>query len=312
MPPTEGQGLVSVDNGEVQFSEQGLQALMGTIDGTPESTEQEVKIPEVKESEPVPEEQKQEDKKPEKRKFTDLKVNGEQTSIEVDEAEEKELLQKGLHYTKEMQALRDKERGLAPYEGLINHLKSDPKLNQHIASYFQPVVEKPKEDVPKFDDPLEQFRWEVKQEVLAEVEQKYVKPMTRTQVITAAKAELMSDPMFREVHGEIVKYVNAQPPSISRTLALQLDQDPVAYMETFKAMKERLSAIKKQTDELPKPIKKEEKPPALESGGSEQPKPSDTKKRDKIDKAKARALSSGSTEALADFLIEGGFVEHLK
>lgn len=321
MPAEKGQGLVSAVDGEVQFSPEGQKFLVDMIDGL----KPEVKEPEAK-NEPPKETQKEPEKEPvkpeepkvepevktEKRKFKDLKVDGEVKELEIDETEEKELLQKGLHYTKEMQALREKERSLTPYEALIKQLQTDPALNQHIAGYF--AKGKEPEKAPTFDDPIEQLKYEIKQEtrkeILGEIKKDFVEPMSRQQVISRVAAQVQADPMFNEIQGEIINYVKSQPPLIGRTLAMQLDQDPNAYMEVFAATKERLMRTKKEP-ELPKPIKKEEKAPILESGGSTQPQTSDTKKKEKIDKARAKAFHDNTTESLAAYLQEGGFINNL-
>ena len=319
MPPEAGQGLVSAGDGSVQFTEAGAKALVDMFDKAP-TAESEVKEPEIKETpkeektEP-PKEEHKEPEQPVKRKFTDLKVDGEVKELEVDESEERELLQKGLHYTKEMQALREKERNLSPYEALIKQLQTDPSLNQHIASYYAKGKEPPKEEkAPTFDDPIDQLKYEIKQEarkeILGEIKKEFVEPMSHQAIINRVRSECQADPMYREIQGEIVKYVQSQPPSIGRTLAMQLDQDPKAYLEVFQATKERLATTKTET-KLPEPIKKEEKAPILEKSGNDIPQPSDEKKKAAIDKKKAKAFQSGSTEDLAAFLAAGGFVKHL-
>lgn len=318
MPAEKGQGLVSAVDGEVQFSPEGQKFLVDMIDGLkPETKEPEAKQEPQKEPEKTPDVKAEEPKtepevKTEKRKFKDLKVDGEVKELEIDETEEKELLQKGLHYTKEMQSLREKERSLSPYEALIKQLQTDPALNQHIAGYF--AKGKETEKAPTFDDPIEQLKYEIKQEarkeILGEIKKDFVEPMSRQQVLNSVAAKVQADPMFNEIQGEIINYIKAQPPSIGRTLAMQLDQDPAAYLEVFTATKERLSKTEKKT-EIPKPVKKEEKAPILESGGSVQPVPSDAKKKEKIDKAKAKAFQENSTEALAAYLVEGGFINNL-
>lgn len=315
MPPIEGQGLVSAGDGSVQFTEAGTKALMEMFDGSPKAEPQ--AEPEAKEApkEPESKEEQKEPEAPGKRKFTDLKVDGEVRELEVDESEERELLQKGLHYTKAMQALREKERNLAPYDALIKQLQTDPALNQHIASYYAKGKEPTREEKsPTFDDPIDQLKYEIKQEarkeILGEIKKEFVEPMSHQAIINRVRSECQANPMYREIQGEIVKYVQSQPPSIGRTLAMQLDQDPKAYLEVFQATEERLTKTKTET-KLPEPIKKEEKAPILEKSGSDAPQPSDDKKRAAIDKKKAKALQSGSTEDLAAFLAEGGFVKHL-
>jgi hypothetical protein len=314
--------MVQVKDGGLEFSENGMSALMDMIDGAQEVNPIEKEAPPEPAKEETPEpgqEPAKEPDKPVKTKIQGVKVKGEVTDLELGPDELKEYVQKGAHYTQEMQALRDQQRNLTPYEALIKQVQSDPALSQHIADYFQNKGKPPAQPKQEFDDPIEELENRIlqkaKQEILGEVQQKYVQPMSKQAVLDRVQATVQSDPMYKDVQTAIIDYVKAQPPSIGRALFAQLDQNPQAYLEMFEATKERLSKNKpdnnKQDEPLPDPVKKETKAPILETGGSDAPAPTEEKKRAKLDKMKAKAIESGSTEALAAWLRESGGIDHL-
>jgi hypothetical protein len=143
-------------------------------------------------------------------------------------------------------------------------------------------------------------------------------------MILQVKQQVQRDPDYSRVHQAIIDMVSAQPPSVQRTLFNQLDSDPQSYLEAYQYFKQRLSASAPSKGEAPPQVsqtikdkppespQRSERAPILESGGVENSPDSLRLKRQKIDKAKARALREGSIEALQSFLEEGGFLEHLK
>jgi hypothetical protein len=312
--------MVQVANGDLKFSQEGLAALVAEIDGPTQEvnpTEKEAGPTLAKEEpeEPTGEEapKKEPDDKPVKTKIQGVKVKGELTDLELDPDELKEYVQKGAHYTQEMQALRDKERNLTPYEALIRQLQTDPALSQHIADYYQ-RGKAPKAEPQDGLDPIDLLKQEIKRETIQEMQQQFIQPISHQQVIDRVQATVQRDPMYQEVQAEILRYVQEQPQSVGQMLFRELDQNPKAYMDMFQATKERLEKTKQTKTEtpLPEPVKKETKAPILEtSGNTDAPEPSETKQRARIDKLKAKALQSGNTDDLASFIKEGGFIDHL-
>jgi len=304
--------MVSVDDGEVNFSDSGLEILSSLIsDPVPEETAPEAPPENAKapETPPVLEEKEE---VPPQQKFK-IKVDGQEEEVPLEELVAR--AQMGTHFTKEMQALRERERALSPYEGLVKQLQQDPNLNKHIADYWSHPPQP--EQQPVFDDPIEQLKWETKQETIREFE-KVLQPireqqreLSRQQIIDKTKAAVMSDPMFRDVHTEIGKYVQSLPRSVGETIFQKLDQDPQAYLEMYQTVRDRLAVQKPNETTGIKTTPKEDHAPLLESGGSAPPESAVVEQRTKIDKAKARALRDGKTESLQEFLITGGFLKHL-
>lgn len=318
------QGIVFDDNGEMQLTEAGLAEFKDLLkqsntDNTarpvveedePEEDESEEKT--VAEKEATPEQKTEQSQKHK------LKVEGQE--IEVTDEERDALAQQGMHYTRKMQELAAERNALTPYQALIQQLNSDPNLSQYIAGYWQqrqPAAQQP----PQFEDPIEQLKWEIKQEILGATKNEIaqaITPIQRQTVLNQVKQQVQADPEYNAVHQDIVNMVMMQPPLIQKTMFTQLDQDPQSYVEAFMHFK-NLRAVQKQTktetstpgETLPEPTKRTERAPILESSNPA-PSPDSLKaQRIKIDKAKANALRSGSVEALQSFLEAGGFLDHL-
>src|SRR5512133_3735104 len=168
---------------------------------------------------------------------------------EVTQDELISLAQQGYDYTQKTQALADERNQLAPYQGLANVIKADPVKAAQIAAIISgqaPVVPQA-ETKPTFDDPIEQLKWETKQEALAEIRQEMqqqIVPMQRMQALNQVKAQIQVDPDYKEVHQAIVDSIKAQPPAIQKTMYMQLDQDPAAYMDAFQFHKTQLASRK--------------------------------------------------------------------
>jgi hypothetical protein len=352
--PEQGQdeSALSFDsNGEMQFTEKGLEGFKELLKEGVKSDQRPVEEEANEEPEEEPAPEKEPEKKepapadPPKKK---LKVDGQE--IEVTEDELIAKAQQGEDYTRKMQRLAEERNALAPYEALIAQLKTDPNLSQHIAKYWQPKPEA-EPAKPKFDDPIDQLKWETKQEVLADFRkemQGVIAPLQqnqanslRQQEMERAKAQFQADPDYHAVSTAIMGQVMAlpgaselvealriprapgQPPDLSRvrnSLAknafLQLDQDMVSYAEAFQLHKQAIATGKKPVPDKPieKSIesKRTERAPILESSNSAPSDDSIKSQKVKIDKAKARALREGSVDALQNLLETGGFLDHLK
>ena len=327
-------GVTFDEHGELKFSEAGLEGfkelLKADVHDEPRPTAEAIEEPEKEETE----EEKEPEKEPVKRK---LKVDGQE--IEVTEDELITLAQQGKDYTKKTQQLSEERNAMAPFDALIRQLKSDPALSQHIAKYWQPQPETTK---PQFDDPIEQLKWEIKQEVLADSRkemQAAINPLHRQSALNQVKQQVQADPDYTEVHGAIMGQVMALPGaseliaelqkgqnadlrtirnSLAKNAYLQLDQDPASYVEAFQQHKQALAAAKKGTPPVVEPItgkpvetKRTERAPILETTGTLPSEETVKSQRAKIDKAKAKVLRDGSVDALQDYLVTGGFLDHL-
>jgi hypothetical protein len=230
---------------------------------------------------------------------------------EVTQEELLDLAQKGFDYTKKTQDLALERDNLAPYVGLANRIKADPVLATKIADIIAGKQPEPPPLEKKFDDPIDQLKWEIKQEALADARKEIqlaAEPMQRMQALNAIKAEIQRDPDYEVVHQQIIDMVASQPPSIQKTLYLQLDQDPNAYMEAFQHFKNQ---VPKATP-VPKPLKTQTHAPILESGGVTAPEGIESKaKIERISKMKAKALRSGDPTSVADWLKASGAIDHL-
>ncbi len=229
---------------------------------------------------------------------------------EVTQEELLALAQQGFDYTKKTQSLAEERDQLAPYVGFIKAVQSDPAKAQLIAAILagqqpQPTPEK------KFDDPIEQLKWETKQEAVAEIRrelQQNIAPLQRQQALNEVRMQVQSDPDYQVVHNSIIDLVKSQPPTVQRMLYMQLDQNPQAYLEAFQHFKSKLS----KPPETPIPAKRETKAPILEAGGISPPDGLEARdKRQRIDKQKAKALRSGDPTEIGEWLRTSGAIDHL-
>lgn len=336
------------EHGELKFTEAGLaefkellKAPVPEMARQPETQQEEPETTETGEETPKQEESKQ----PEKKK---IKVDGQE--IELTEEELIARAQQGEDYTRKMQRLSEERNALAPYQALLKQLQTDPDLSRHIAGYWQQKQQTQVPEKPKFADPIDELKWEMKQEALAEMRQELnqtlqgvVSPMQRQQVLNQVRSEVQRDPDFEAVRqsmlAQIAELPGAKalfdelgkgqladlrniPPSLAKNVYLQLDQDPNAYLSAFGMHKERVAAKKAatanpnnnptETSSVPDPKKRTERAPILESPNSAPTDESVRAQAQKVSKAKAAALRSGSVEALQGFLEAGGFLDHLK
>lgn len=207
-----------------------------------------------------------------------IKWNGQE--VEVKPEQEVELLQKGYNYEQKMAQLEAERARIQAYNGLVSAIEASPEIKSKVAQAlgYQQAQSNVSEQPPEFDDPIEQLKWETRQEVLKEVEEKYAKPFqqqmkmqTHQQVLNSVRQQVQADPMFNDVQAEMIKQIQAMPASIGKNLYLQLDQDPKAYMEMFQTVKARLGNSQPQPTqqaEVPQPSKRETKAPLLESTDS--------------------------------------------
>lgn len=248
------------ENGAIILSEEA-QAVMEGIEYP--NLDEEGKVDEATPAEPEP-------PKVETRK---IKHNGQEVEITPDK--EIELLQKGFDYDFKRSQIEQERARLEPYRVI----EANPQLKQQVAALLmghQPqaqVIEQ-----PQFDDPIEQLKWETRQEILKEVEEKYAKPfqhqMQMQNQMTAlerVRQQVQADPQFKEVQTAIMEQIKSLPESVGKNLYLQLDQDPKSYLEMFQTVKSRLAPPQQQAQQdtkLPEPTKRETKAPILEQGNN--------------------------------------------
>jgi len=260
-----------------------------------------------------------------------IKWQGQEQEVTQDQLFD--LAQKGFDYTQKTQALAQERDNLAPYQGLANRIKSDPQLASRIAELLSGKAPQQEPVRPQFEDPIEQLKWETKQETLAEVRQEMQRnltPLHRQQALNQVKAQVQADPDYTKVHGVIMGQVMALPGaselmaelqkgqnanlrtvrnSLAKNTYLQLDQDPQSYLEAFQHYKKQMAP---GSLTIPKPVKKETRAPILESGGMEPAEGIRSKgKAERLSKQKAAALRSGDPLAIADWLQDSGAIDHL-
>jgi len=242
----------------------------------------------------------------EPQKYT-IKWQGQEKEVTQDEL--LNLAQQGFDYTKKTQSLAEERDQLAPFIGLAKKIQNDPLLASTIAAHLTGQAP-PK--AKTFDDPIEQLKYETKQEALAEIRQEMQQnlvPLQRQQALNQVRMQVQADPDYREVHEQIINMVKEQPPAIQRTLYAQLDQDPTAYLEAFQHFKSKKAT---PTKPIPVAVKRETKAPILSSGGVQSPDSAVSQaKAQKLSKQKASALRSGDPIAIAEWMQASGALDHL-
>lgn len=245
---------------------------------------------------------------------------------EVGEDELVQLAQQGYDYTVKTQRLAEKERSLAPLEGLAKTIETDPAFATYLREYFlksQGVrKEAEKESEPAFDDPIDKLKYDIERKLtdkfqreLSEKEKLFAHQLT----IQRVRQQVERDPDFQAVTELMLEHIKSLPEPTGRVVFLQWDQDPDAYLKAFKHYKSVVSALrengaKKQPEKQttsPEVTRREEKAPLLESSGSGEPPDKTAERKKQLSKMKARALRSGDPLALADWLAESGAIDNL-
>lgn len=294
-------------NGTPDVADSDYLGAIGLDDETPKADVPSVQTvtPPVEKPEAVKEEVKETN--PPKRK---IKYQGQE--VEIEPEKETEFIQKGFDYTQKMQQLAAEREIITPYTGVIKALQNDPVLQKKIAEHLAGTKEEPKQ----FDDPIEQLKYETRQEVLKEVEAKFIKPLAEQQhtsnhqmQINSIKAQVQSDPMFQDVQGKIMEHINSMPPTVAQMMYRTLDQDPQSYLEMYKSIREKIPDNKTPEVKTPAPVKKEEHAPILESANS-----APTESASKKDEARVKDLNkkyrqTGDLKVLAELIERGGMMK---
>ena len=314
--PTEGQAEVSNvttdDMGTPEVTPDQFLDAVG-LDDEREPKEEPERKPEPEKPTPKSEEtppEKKEEKLPE---VTKRKIKWQGQEVELDPDKEIELLQKGFDYTQKMQALAAERQQLTPHLGVVKAMEKDPALRQKIAEH---LTGKPPEPAkPQFDDPIEQLKWEVRQETLKEVEKVFVKPvqqqqaaLAHQQVLDHVKAQVQADPMYADVQEAIKKEVSALPPTIAANVYRTYDQNPKAYLEAYQLKRQQLAGKQKPPEgkkpQTAEPTKREEHAPILESARTA-PTEAEARKHNDGLKALNKRARAGDLQALGELLLKG-------
>ena len=204
-----------------------------------------------------------------------IKHNGQ--AVEVPADREIEFLQKGYDYEHRMQGLEQERAKLQSYNGLVSAIESSPAIRAKVSEALGYTQTPAAPQTPQFDDPIEQLKWETRQEVMKEVEERFMKPMqaqneqsAHQNQLNSIRQQVQTDPQFNDIQAAILEQIKALPESVGKNLYQQLDQDPRAYVDMFNNMKARLkptaAAPQPQAVTPPTPTKRETKAPLLESG----------------------------------------------
>lgn len=256
-----------------------------------------------------------------------LKIKWHGQEIELPEKDLVSLAQQGYDYTKKTQDLAEKERNLAPVEGLAKQIQGDPRFAAYVYQYFnqggpaQPAAPKPPED------PVERLKYEIRNEIVKELGpqiQQSVQPLTQQSAVQRVQMDVMRDPMFNDVQAKLHEYVNTLPPHSRQMEFMRLDQDPQSYLEMYGHVREQIVRQKAAAPpdplppkngkgEIPPGARREQKAPLLESSGtSEPPATKESQKKERLSKAKAKLLAGGDVGALTDWIRESGISDILK
>jgi len=289
--PTVDQHVSMGDNGVIMLSEEA-QAIM-------EGNEPEIEEPK---QEVTPEPPKVETRK--------IKHNGQE--VEISPEKEIELLQKGYDYDYKKAQIEQERARLQAYSGLVSAIEASPDIKAKVAAALGHGTQAPVNEQPTFDDPIEQLKWETRQEVLREVEEKYAKPfqqqMQMQQQVTTlerVRQSVQADPQYQEVQAAIIEQIKSMPESIGKNLYLQLDQDPKSYLDMFQSVKQRLAkptTEPKQDIALPEPTKRETKAPLLEGTASQEAESAEQTKLNERIKELTRKSKNGDYRATGELM----------
>jgi hypothetical protein len=218
-----------------------------------------------------------------------IKVNGEE--MELPEDKLVALAQQGVDYTRKTQALSERSKQLEAWGAVINRIQSEPQLQARFRALFddsqaqQAPVQQPQGNEPPAD-PIDRLKWEIRQEVMAEVEGK-IKPLAerpaqleQAMTLQSFKNEIQRDPVYPQALKLVQQYVANQPEFAREALYQRLDRDPRAFLEVYgparaHALTQAQQAREAQAAPAPEPkpapvqrtVKPREAAPTLESAG---------------------------------------------
>jgi len=239
-----------------------------------------------------------------------IKWNGQE--VDVRPEQEVELLQKGYNYEQKMAQLEQERARIQAYNGLVSAIESSPAIKSKVAEALGYGNQQTVSEQPQFDDPIEQLKWETRQEVMREVEEKFMKPIQQQnqqnahqQQLNAVKQNVQADPMFRQVQAAIIEQIKMMPESVGKNMYRQLDQDPQSYIDMYRTTRERVAKQQpqptQQAAEAPQPTKRETKAPILESGNNAVETGDNAKMAERI-KELTRKSKSGDYRATGELM----------
>lgn len=258
-----------------------------------------------------------------------VKIKWEGEEKELDQDELVNLAQKGYDYTQKTQALAEKERRLAPLEGIAKTAQSDPAFAAYLRDYFVQKGQVPKKDEqpPKFDDPIDELKYNLKKEVREEFRKELSekeKQVAHQLVLQRVRNEARMDPDFPDVTKLMIEHLKTLPEETGKLVFLQWDQNPDAYQKAFSHYKTVVRALKDKTpapaawgapSQTPPatqtPAERTTKAPLLEASGTGEQGTAVTERAKKISRMKAKALRSGDPSAIADWLLESGSIDNI-
>lgn len=206
-----------------------------------------------------------------------IKHNGQEVEVPLDQ--ELALIQKGYNYETKMAQLEAERVKLQSYNGLVSAIEASPEIRQKVSQALGYETQPQPPTAPQFDDPIEQLKWEVRQDVLKEVKSQFIDPIhqqtaqSQHQIqINNLKQQVQADPQFPQIQAAIIDQIRSLPESVGKDLYQRLDQDPRAYVDMFNTIKSRIGTLTPNqspaAEATPQPTKREVKAPILESGNN--------------------------------------------
>ena len=238
-----------------------------------------------------------------------LKVNGKEKEVTYDDLVA--LAQKGDDYSYRMEQLRAKAMELEAAKPFVDALTQNQAFREYVAQFGknQPPA------APVSDDPVEQFRAEIAQQVLNQIKPQVEAPIQQvqqrvieSQIINHVKADDPDGSVRAEVknflsslpgHLDMVKLPDGREvphPATSSGLAFEtwqrMNADPQMFMSVYASCKERVKAKPAATPQpTGKPTAVTTRAPILEGGGPEQVDAASRTRRQEMQALRDRAQS---------------------
>lgn len=248
-----------------------------------------------------------------------IKVNGKEKEVPYEDL--LALAQKGDDYSYRMEQLRAQRLELDAYKPFVDALQN-PQFREYVASFG-------KQQQPVSDDPVDQFREEIKQRVLEELKPRVEQPVQQLQqqvIASQIQARVESDDPDHSIRKEMWNYVNSLPghlefipmPDGSRRIDpsrsngakfreyMALDTNPQEFVATYSMFRDR---VKNSAPQQTQPVQQQAKPtavttraPILEGAGAEVQESGAQTKRQEMQRLRDRAM--GGDLAAAGRLLE--------
>ncbi len=219
-------------------------------------------------------------------------------------------------YTRKSQYVSDQMRAVAGLQGLAVHLQQDPNFRQHLQNYFtakaQPEGQEPEELSPV--DKLKQEAADLAYKRIrreAEFQASQNSQLDYQHKMQSVLAMKQQDRLADKVQARLDKYVADQPLEWQREQALKtLSSNPDVYMQMYQYYRQQIQQEQGGDNDWVDP-RAGNNVVRLERGGSDRRPTQNEARRKHLSKLKHKALASGETEALANFLDEAGVIDSL-